>query len=843
MKQIASNIAFGILILLFACAKEPDEIPKTATPVAVNLSLRTDAQRPVSRATDENAVRDVNIYFINKHTETSYHTYAAGATIHTTLPPGDYTVYAVANAGRDMGERSRESLPSLAFPVTESPEALPMSATKELSVTRPGTLPSITVGRNMAKINFSVCLDRSLSGLTLLSYRLMNLPVAVVPFRETGSLSSSRPEDYTDRETVPIEANACSTVLYLPENLQGVNDAITDQRQKNRENAPACATYINIRASAGSAVYDYYVYLGGNNTTDFNVKGNGIYNLAVTVKGTQEVDARMDSYTVSLSERPSAHSGYFTQGESIEGKVTVECSGVSRRFRVRIRPDRPEHFYLNGNQETEYGFELPAQGVFDYTIDYKPAVFDAAASGLCYTVTVLDEEDFPISFRREHRFANVLTVYTPLSPGGEVRIDGALQSSRRNTDQYICQEILCSETGCKLTPQPVKGSRFLGWYDTPESAGPVSTDAVYTFVPIFARQELYARFSVPAVRLDEKGTANCYIAGKKNTLYAFRCDVKGNGRQTEGLPAPAANRIVSTAVLWESGPRGSVVRSAEVSGNDIEFTSGDTYGNALIGGFNANGDIEWSWHIWFTDYDPDATAQTYGYGDVFMDRNLGALSATPGEKSSGGLFYQWGRKDPFPAGQTDMSYAPGYEYRTVRGTGNTGLPLDYAIANPTHYIVGADNPRPMYDYEYMDWLDEPDYRLWGNLSPSISEYVVDSKKSIYDPCPPGWKIPDPSMWYISPGSTVAAPGGVFIFYDTEGNKAYYPLTHSLYGPSGVPNERGTSYWTSAPGTSANGNISSGESRTLVITGGKVIFVRTGGYSFRSRGCQVRCVQE
>ena len=113
MKQIASNIAFGILILLFACAKEPDEIPKTATPVAVNLSLRTDAQRPVSRATDENAVRDVNIYFINKHTETSYHTYAAGATIHTTLPPGDYTVYAVANAGRDMGERSRESLPSL----------------------------------------------------------------------------------------------------------------------------------------------------------------------------------------------------------------------------------------------------------------------------------------------------------------------------------------------------------------------------------------------------------------------------------------------------------------------------------------------------------------------------------------------------------------------------------------------------------------------------------------------------------------------------------------------------------------------------------------------------------
>lgn len=30
-----------------------------------------------------------------------------------------------------------------------------------------------------------------------------------------------------------------------------------------------------------------------------------------------------------------------------------------------------------------------------------------------------------------------------------------------------------------------------------------------------------------------------------------------------------------------------------------------------------------------------------------MDRNLGAVSATPGDAGAIGLLYQWGRKDPF----------------------------------------------------------------------------------------------------------------------------------------------------------------------------------------------------
>ena len=63
----------------------------------------------------------------------------------------------------------------------------------------------------------------------------------------------------------------------------------------------------------------------------------------------------------------------------------------------------------------------------------------------------------------------------------------------------------------------------------------------------------------------------------------------------------------------------------------------------MIAARNDKGDILWSWHVWVTDYHPDATGdasvdepetkrkQKYTYGNhpnqyPIMDRNLGALA-------------------------------------------------------------------------------------------------------------------------------------------------------------------------------------------------------------------------
>lgn len=103
-----------------------------------------------------------------------------------------------------------------------------------------------------------------------------------------------------------------------------------------------------------------------------------------------------------------------------------------------------------------------------------------------------------------------------------------------------------------------------------------------------------------------------------------------------------------------------------------------------------------------------------------MDRNLGALSVIPSgnevDFGAYGLFYQWGRKDPF----------------TIPDRGDTA-PEDAITAvsqNLSSIEETIANPTVVYDDSY--WGD--DQTLWG------------SHKTKYDPCPVGWRVADETVW-------------------------------------------------------------------------------------------------
>ena len=109
-----------------------------------------------------------------------------------------------------------------------------------------------------------------------------------------------------------------------------------------------------------------------------------------------------------------------------------------------------------------------------------------------------------------------------------------------------------------------------------------------------------------------------------------------------------------------------------------------------------------------------------------MDRNLGATSTTPGDVTALGLHYQWGRKDPFVGTASITSYVP---VATTTDTWSytkdlNDYTIEYAIANPTVKIN--------YHYSNYDWLytgsDECDNTRWQ------------SQKTIYDPCPQGYRV-------------------------------------------------------------------------------------------------------
>lgn len=224
-----------------------------------------------------------------------------------------------------------------------------------------------------------------------------------------------------------------------------------------------------------------------------------------------------------------------------------------------------------------------------------------------------------------------------------------------------------------------------------------------------------------ATDLASAGAANCYIVSAAGD-YKFPT-VKGNSNESVGA-------VSSVRILWESfgtsvmpSPKALISAAGYKDGYAyIEVPASYKEGNAVVAAYDAAGKILWSWHIWLVN---DAIKEiTYAnQAGVMMDRNLGALSADVNSIEALGLFYQWGRKDPFLGSSSISQPLYAVATRHLRITMNSAATsnVEFAIANPHKYILGNTNG---------DWLASKDNSLWN------------SSKTIYDPCPAGWKIPE-----------------------------------------------------------------------------------------------------
>ena len=227
----------------------------------------------------------------------------------------------------------------------------------------------------------------------------------------------------------------------------------------------------------------------------------------------------------------------------------------------------------------------------------------------------------------------------------------------------------------------------------------------------------------PENDLSAKESANCYIISAPGT-YAFKI-FKGNGPNL-------AEGGTNAEVFWESfgtdqTPKvGDLISAVDYYNNYIVFRttaqSADDFkeGNALIALKNKFDEVVWSWHIWLTD--KPAEHEYANNAGTMMDRNLGATSATPGEVGALGLFYQWGRKDPFLGSSSISTYVQAASTNPWNKIAEqNGVEIDFTVMNPTTLVVHAGSGR--------DWKTTINSNLW-NIN-----------KSIYDPCPPGWRVP------------------------------------------------------------------------------------------------------
>ncbi|MBE6215173.1 MAG: DUF4906 domain-containing protein [Bacteroidales bacterium] len=223
-----------------------------------------------------------------------------------------------------------------------------------------------------------------------------------------------------------------------------------------------------------------------------------------------------------------------------------------------------------------------------------------------------------------------------------------------------------------------------------------------------------------------RGLKDVYVAARRSASYDY---TRGN----------------VLLALRKKDPSGSYVAS-----------NGQKYGNII-----------WSWHLWVTDYEPDgAPAYTSGYhrdvkgsdgSKVFhfdfwsnvykwiMDRNLGARSWEPSERydtrysldfqtyirpwgEAYGLFYQWGRKDPFPGnGVLRDEYITELKLYDLEGKERT----DRIKSTAGPVALSATHATPMELKTSITYGIGNDYWAWNDIN----------QKSLYDPCPPGWLVP------------------------------------------------------------------------------------------------------
>ncbi|WP_071145236.1 DUF4906 domain-containing protein [Bacteroides ihuae] len=482
---------------------------------------------------------------------------------------------------------------------------------------------------------------------------------------------------------------------------------------------------------------------------------------------------------------------------------------------------------------------------------------------------------------------NMLTWYIPENLRGTVStITTEQEKSRANApaySTYIEVEGLYTPSGSTteyVTYRLYPGTNMTTNFD-------IARNTYYSIsMTIKGMNEVDSRVLLPEnMSINNAGTqvtANCYIANDANQNYKFKATVMGNGATTAAVSAQSGSGITPTTLapttvllLWETGSKGDVIEDGSVKlvSGYVRFKTADnsTNGNAVIAVTDGT-KILWSWHIWRVDYDPDTEYDTYKkYSSTttfkMMKYNLGATeisnwSGTVTNAGDLGLLYQWGRKDPFVGGKLwattnniDTYNSSGYAW--LDGTNSTAIAnatsgtdaatsIAYSIKNPTHFIV--------YNATTGDWLNASANsaqrdNLWGNPNSGTAPNTLAGSKSIYDPCPPGWRVPTQDSYQIftlnganggtmNVVSTTMSNGYNFYIAGTSGTSSFWPASGFRSNSTGALLSVSSYgfYWSSS-------SFGTGFPMYAGYLGFYSSDVSQLNGNNRSFGCPVRCAQE
>ena len=363
--------------------------------------------------------------------------------------------------------------------------------------------------------------------------------------------------------------------------------------------------------------------------------------------------------------------------------------------------------------------------------------------------------------------------------------------------------------------------------------------------------------------------------------------------QNAGDPATQAE------IVWSDVA--GVVSNASVTGSRqnsfLEFTVNKNQlvnGNAVIAVKNASGTVMWSWHLWFTPKSSLKKIPFTSGGTTynFMTDNLGwkytkwtgglkrevvvkiEQQAETGEKKTAtitlkqaagnnvregyGNLYQWGRKDPLPG--TDNFYpntAPNIGYKFNDGYVIVGDQVaDYT--NPANVqrmekrTIGLSIREPgimlpKVGGGKLSWTNHQYINLWSADNDKMYESETPIKngvKTIYDPSPVGFKVPDAYAFKDLSKGVAVWENGYTLKLDND-KDIYFPAGGYRDGNDGVI--KGVNgyamYWASAALIHGTGGPGFAFRALMTSNRFSMPITDSNGFGTRSYGLGVRPVAE
>ena len=318
------------------------------------------------------------------------------------------------------------------------------------------------------------------------------------------------------------------------------------------------------------------------------------------------------------------------------------------------------------------------------------------------------------------------------------------------------------------TSYKVEANRISG-YDTPKSVTRVANQKSYT-----VNQEYKVISEIDLSLYDVYGnpinrsTANCYVvretgqykfplvygnAIKNGQVNAAAFTNNGGSNSHDFVKGYSGGKITqpyitlldnsSKARLLSSDTDGLIsnITIKEENGvNFIQFTVGtmpSTGANCIIG-YNPmledHESVEWSWHIWLWPHDltPVEITNSTGVKYNIMPVNLASKYDADGVHIKN-WFYQWGRPNPMllpSAWNSTTDHTPGSITKASKASD-----LQTGLTKPSTFYYNSGSP--------YNWFGTKSYyNLWDAACTGMGNSDNDTVKTVYDPCPVGWKIPN-----------------------------------------------------------------------------------------------------